>query len=91
MHSIAMSLHYIKFGIFRSKFINSPHVVLCALEMSPPFFHSFRIEENGIIFTILSHLMSDWTTKDPVSPLSYSHSHCSSSDLDLLISITITS
>lgn len=64
MHFIATSLHYIEFGIFRSKFINSPHVVLCALEMSPPFFHSSRIEENGIIFTILSHLMSDWTTKD---------------------------
>jgi len=40
MHSIAMSLHYVKLGVFRSKFINSPHVVLCALEMSPRFFHS---------------------------------------------------
>ena len=65
MHSIAMSLHYIKLGIFRSKFINSPHVFFCALEMSPLFFHSSRIEENGTIFTILSHLMSNWTTKDP--------------------------
>ena len=65
MQSIAMSLHYIKFSIFRSKFINSPQVVLCALEMSPPFFHSSRIEENDIIFTILSYLISNWITKDP--------------------------
>lgn len=88
IQSIVMSFHHIKLGIFRRKFINSPHVILCVLEISSPFFHSSRIEENGITFTIHSYLIPNWTSKDP---LFYSHCCCPSSDLDLFFSITITS